>query len=98
MRLRIACLTIAIVATGSLAQSALAAPTGAQSARDPNEKVCESQIQIGSRLGGKKVCATRAEWSARKAAERQSLDELQRTTAAMPCVRDNIGGGHVVSC
>ena len=54
---------------------ALAVPAGAQTApadpaassssqpklKDPNRTICEKQEEIGSRLGGKKVCHTAAE-------------------------------------
>jgi hypothetical protein len=69
---------------------ALPAPLAAQGApaapgHDPNQKVCEVQPQVGSRLGGKKVCLTRAEWAARKAADRESVENLQRI-GNMPCI------------
>lgn len=53
--------------------------------RDPNQKVCEVQQQVGSRLGGKKICLTRAEWTARKAADRESVEMMQRI-GNMPCI------------
>src|ERR1700752_3235891 len=31
-------------------------------AKDPNEVVCEKQEVLGSRVGSKKICMTRAEW------------------------------------
>ena len=37
--------------------------TTATSARDPNKMICKSEIPTGSRLGGHKVCRTRAEWA-----------------------------------
>ena len=87
-----------LMLAGSLAQPALAGPASGQNARDPNERVCEAQVVVGSRLAQKKVCATRAEWAAKRAAERQSVNDLQRLTGAVPCVREEIGGGHVVPC
>ena len=42
-----------------------------------NEKVCESITVTGSRLGGKRICATRSEWAARRLQDRQAIDKLQ---------------------
>ena len=50
---------------------------------DPNERICETVKPIGSRLATKRICATRAEWAARKAEDKQALERAQ----AGPCVR-----------
>ncbi len=34
----------------------------AQNSPDPNTQICKHVEEIGSRLGGSKVCHTRAEW------------------------------------
>ena len=62
------------------AQGVTPAPDG-----DQNQKVCEVQQQVGSRLAAKKICLTRAEWAARKAADRESVEMLQRI-GNVPCV------------
>ena len=70
----------------SSAPPALAESGGTSSiSRDPNQKVCEVQQPIGSRLGGKKVCMTRTEWAERRAADRESVEMLQKV-GNMPCV------------
>jgi hypothetical protein len=46
-------------------------------AKDPNEIVCERQEEIGSRLGGQKVCKTRAEWAEERRVSRQDIDKAQ---------------------
>lgn len=51
---------------------------------DPNEKVCETIPVIGSRLGKKRVCATRAEWEERKRDDRQAVDQMQKQMVG-PC-------------
>ena len=51
---------------------------------DPNERICETIKPIGSRLGGKRFCGTRAEWADRKLQEKQALEKAQLG----PCVRD----------
>jgi hypothetical protein len=96
MTLRMAFSAVTLFAMSSLSQPALAEPKANQAARDPNQKVCESQVQVGSRLGGKKVCLTRAEWAARKAADRESVEMMQRI-GNMPCIptdgKSASGGG-----
>lgn len=45
--------------------------------KDPNEKVCETQEVLGSRLATRRVCATRAEWEERRQRERDMVDRTQ---------------------
>ncbi len=51
---------------------------------DPNERVCEDVIQTGSRLAKKRFCGTRAEWEAKKKADRDIVEDAQRH-ANDPC-------------
>jgi invasion protein IalB len=44
---------------------------------DPNEVVCEKQIEPGSRLATKRVCMTRAQWADRKSQDRQETERVQ---------------------
>jgi hypothetical protein len=53
-------------------------------AADPNERICEDIIQTGSRLAKKRFCGTRAEWEARKKADKEVVEDAQRH-AADPC-------------
>jgi len=71
---------------------ALAAPVGAQTApadpatgqsstpkaKDPNRMICEKVEEIGTRLGGRKVCRTSAEWDAARRAAKGQVDDWQR--------------------
>lgn len=54
---------------------------------DANKVVCEKQEKIGTRLGGKKVCMTVAEWQARQAADRDQMERIQ-SGARAPCAED----------
>jgi hypothetical protein len=47
------------------------------SAPDPNAKICQVITPVGSRLGGKKICATRAEWEEKKRADREATEKAQ---------------------
>ena len=46
---------------------------------DPNQKVCETVTEIGSRLAAKKICATRAEWAEKRKQDRDTVDDAQRS-------------------
>jgi hypothetical protein len=59
-----------------------AAPKTAKPVKD--RMICRTDVQIGSRVRGKRICRTQSEW---KAAERQngeSVREMQRTSQAPP--------------
>lgn len=87
----------------SVALASLASPGVAQQSpqthapRDPNERVCENVTGIGSRIGAKKVCATRAEWAARTKADRDSLEQMQMLQGR-PCVDARMGTGRASAC
>ena len=51
---------------------------------NPNEKVCESIVPLGSRLAKKKVCATRAEWEERRRLDREAVEQAQKQIGG-PC-------------
>lgn len=61
-----------------------AVATPAASAANPNEKICESIPEIGSRLAKKRVCATRAEWDERRRLDREAVEQAQRLIGG-PC-------------
>ena len=50
----------------------------APKAKDPNRIICERQEEIGSRLGGTKVCHTAAQWDEIRRAGRQQAEDWQR--------------------
>ena len=74
--------TLAMLAAAGLA---LTAPAGTgkvkTTARDLDERVCETIPQLGSRLVKKRVCATRAEWEDYRRQDRDAIDKAQR----VPC-------------
>lgn len=71
---------IAIIAV-ACAELFLVTPASAgdpvKATKDPNEKVCENQTVLGSRLARRRVCATRGEWAERRRAERDIVDRTQ---------------------
>ncbi len=87
MRVKLCVSVVAVIAwsvsPAMAAQSTLVDSSVARPARDPNQKICEDITYVGSRLATKRICATRAEWEARKKASRDEVDDIQRS----PCVR-----------
>lgn len=69
---------------GAAQPAAPAAPEA--KAKDPNRVICEREEEIGSRLGGKKVCKTAAQWQDERNQQRQTLEGVQRqaTSTGMP--------------
>lgn len=85
-------LALSLAATVPMAAPA-AAPTQPKTAYDPNERVCESIPELGSRLAKRRVCATRAEWEERKRQDRQAIEQIQKQIGG-PCstvANKNIG-------
>jgi hypothetical protein len=73
----------------SMAMVSTHAPIAAQAppsspAADPNEKVCENIVAIGSRLAKKRVCASRAEWEERRRLDREAVESAQKMIGG-PC-------------
>ena len=74
---------IAWAATPAMADPAT--PVASEKIRppaDPNQKICEDITVVGSRLGTKRICATRAEWAAKKREDKDEVDRIQRS----PCM------------
>jgi len=75
-----------------ISSAALAAPVNAQTApadpastsaptgtlKNPNRMICEKQEELGSRLGGKKICKTAQEWQEWRQQNRDQLETWQR--------------------
>ncbi len=60
-------------------QEAPTAPPSQAKAANPNDKlICERQEDIGSRLGGKKVCKTKLQWDLERQQNRQNVDQVQQ--------------------
>jgi len=66
------------VAAQVAAADPASAPSAPQKAKDPNRMICEKQEELGSRLGGKKVCKTAAEWQEWRQQNRDALEDWQR--------------------
>ena len=79
---------VVVVAAATLAAPVTTAAGAASQpnrvAADLNERVCEDVIVTGSRLAKKRICATRAEWEAKKKQDRDVVEDAQRH-ANDPC-------------
>lgn len=84
-------LALLIASSFALAPAPLLAEQ-AQSPKDPNERICEKQAVIGSRLATRKVCATRAEWEEKRRLDKETIDGAQRA-ANGPCQTVNTHSG-----
>lgn len=65
-----------LVSSFALAPAPLLAEQG-QSPKDPNERICEKQTVVGSRLSTRRVCATRAEWEEKRRLDKEAVDRAQ---------------------
>jgi len=59
------------------AQTAAPATQPPKAGPNPNEVICQKQEVIGTRLGTKKVCKTRAEWADSRTQDRHELERVQ---------------------
>ena len=77
--------TAVAIAAPAAAQTAAADPAApapaSQKLKDPNRIICEREEEIGTRLGGKRICKTAQEWEQSRQQSRNDVDELQRYTA-----------------
>ena len=77
-------LMFGLAAAGLAAAGFAAEPTPApKKGKDPNERICETQGVVGSRLATRRVCATRAEWAERRQRERDIIDRTQAQRCAI---------------
>lgn len=74
----------AVLSAPAAAQIVFDQPTTAQPAagsalgKDQNKMICEKEEDIGSRLGGKKVCKTALQWQQEREQQRRVLEDTQR--------------------
>ncbi|MEP6983257.1 MAG: hypothetical protein ABI853_06395 [Sphingomicrobium sp.] len=80
------------VGTPAAAQSGQVESQKVRPTADPNQKICQDITVVGSRLATRRICATRAEWAAKKKDDRETVDAIQRN----PCILDTNGqcGSH----
>ena len=60
-------------ATAAIAQ----APEARGPDNDPNQIICEKQVEIGSRLAARRICRTRREWEEVRLESRKTTERVQ---------------------
>jgi hypothetical protein len=66
--------------TPTSSPSAAVAPAAQVKKNDPNQRViCKSEDEIGTRLGSKRICMTKAQWDRQSQDAHDSVDNIQRT-------------------
>jgi len=85
MRTQVKMVLVLAVAAIASAQPASAkdSPKNPKDPKDPNEKICEKQSVLGSRLTTRRVCSTRAEWEEKRRLDKEAIDQAQRS-ACLP--------------
>ena len=75
--LPVAFLVVSALSLGALTEPTAEQPAKAVKAQDPSQVICEYQEELGTRLGGHKVCATRAEWQQQRQEQRMQIEKGQ---------------------
>lgn len=86
--------TLIALSGGIVAAPGLAEQGKDRPAPDPNEKMCQTESVVGSRLATRRVCATRAEWAERRRLDREAIDQGQRS----PCMISRTSSTGRASC
>lgn len=88
-------LILALAAAAAPAQPPRAAERSGRARLDPNQIICRSEQEVGSRLRGHLRCATRAQWIEQRRLDRQYAERAQtnRTYCGGICTR-RMGHGH----
>ena len=66
-------------AVPAAAQTPEATKQATAKAKDPNRKICEEFKETGSRLAGRRVCMTAAEWAAQRQDNRNDVERAQKS-------------------
>ena len=75
---------LAIGVTPAIAQAPSVGTAAPAQAEDPDKKICERVEETGTRLGGRRVCKTKAEWAAERAESRRELERIQQNVDYRP--------------
>jgi hypothetical protein len=85
--LLVACASLVAASASTPISAQQAAPTPKSSSKaltpDPDQRECEDITETGSRLAVRRYCATHAEWEQKKQADKDNVNEIQRS-ACLP--------------
>lgn len=91
MLLRLLASSSLMLATVSAAQAPTTAPAN-QKPTKAQERICETIVLTGSRIGARKFCGTRAEWEDRRQQDKDTINNIQ-TRINGPCSTVNQHSG-----
>ena len=81
---KIAILGALLVSSAAVAQNSPSRSTTGGEGPDPNQRICRSMGETGSRLGGQRICMTRAEWEAQKRDTQTAIERAQTNRVHRP--------------
>lgn len=70
-------LSVLFVSTAAFAQMPPSRQAASGNAHDPNETICRTITNTGSRLSRSRICMTRAQWEDYRRTTRQALEQSQ---------------------
>jgi hypothetical protein len=73
------------------ASESTAPDAAARASAYSTKKICHEEVDLGTRLGGKRICRTKAEWDEIKAESRRTTEKVQSSTSG--CLRGGACGG-----
>lgn len=79
VRVIVACLLLTATAPVGFAQVA----SSEKKAKASEDRICETIVVTGSRLGGRRFCGTRAEWEDKRKQDREAIEKAQ-VSACLP--------------
>ena len=53
-------------------------PAPTSKSKDPNRVICEKVQDTGSRIGGKRICMTAAQWEEQRRRDREYVEDAQQ--------------------
>jgi hypothetical protein len=80
-----------LVMAAAPASESTAPDAAARASANSTKKICREEDDLGTRLGGKRICRTKAEWDQIRSESRKTTEKIQSGTSA--CLRGGICGG-----
>ena len=76
--LGVACTALLVSAAPATAQTPPTSQAAPTKAKDPNRVICERIKDTSSRIGGKRVCMTAAQWEEQRRRDREYVEDAQQ--------------------
>lgn len=72
---------VGLIAATAVMAGAPSTTNGKAAKGDPNQRICRTFPDTGSRLGGYRACHTAAEWAEMRRQTMQNIDHIQNSRA-----------------